>query len=227
LNNAVAVKNLTKHFKSGGKAIGAVDGISFQLEKGVFAAIIGKSGSGKTTLLNLLGALDQADSGQIEIGDTDITRLRNRKLDEYRRKTVGFIFQSYNLIPNLNALENVMLPMEFIGVPRKERQKRAQELLLSVGIDELRQKHKPTKLSGGEQQRVAIARAIANHPTIILADEPTGNLDTETGHQIVELLKKIAREENTTIIVVTHDTEVARKSQRVLYLRDGKLVHED
>jgi len=181
----------------------------------------------KQTRQYKLGALDRADSGQIEIGDTDITKLRNRKLDDYRRKTVGFIFQSYNLIPNLNALENVMLPMEFIGVPRKERQKRAQELLLSVEIDELRQKHKPAKLSGGEQQRVAIARAIANHPTIILADEPTGNLDTETGHRIVELLKKIAKEEKTTIIVATHDSEIARKSQRVLYLRDGKLVHED
>ncbi len=227
MNNAIVVKNLTKHFASGSKTIRAVDGVSFELEKGVFAAIIGKSGSGKTTLLNLLGALDREDSGRIEIGGTDITKLKNKKLDDYRRKTVGFTFQSYNLIPNLNALENVMLPMEFTGVPRKERQKRAKELLLSVGIDELRQKHKPTKLSGGEQQRVAIARALANHPTIILADEPTGNLDTETGRQIVELLKKIAREENTTIIVVTHDDEVARKSQKVLYLRDGKLVHED
>ncbi len=227
MNNAIIVKNLTKSFKSGGKTIKAADGISFELERGVFASIIGKSGSGKTTLLNLLGALDKVDGGQIEIDGTDITKLRNRKLDNYRRKTIGFVFQSYNLIPNLNALENVMLPMEFAGVSRKERKERAKNLLQSVGIDELRQKHKPTKLSGGEQQRVAIARALANHPAIVLADEPTGNLDTDTGYKIVDLLKKIAKEENTTIIVVTHDTDVARKSQRVFYLRDGKLVHED
>jgi len=227
LNNAILVKNLTKSFKSGGKVIKAVDGISFELERGVFASIIGKSGSGKTTLLNLLGALDKADSGQIEIDGVDITKLGGRKLDGYRRKTVGFTFQSYNLIPNLNALENVMLPMEFAGVSGRERRGRAKELLLSVGIDENRQKRKPAKLSGGEQQRVAIARALANQPTIILADEPTGNLDTDTGYKIVELLKKIAKEKNTTVIVVTHDNEIARKSQKVFYLRDGKLVHED
>lgn len=222
--NNIVVENLTKHFKSGSKIIKAVDGVSFELGKGVLASIIGKSGSGKTTLLNLIGALDRADSGSIVISGTDITKLRDSQLDNYRGKTVGFVFQSYNLIPNLNALENVMLPMEFAGVPRKQRGERAKKLLEEVGIDEARQKHKPPKLSGGEQQRVAIARALANQPAIILADEPTGNLDTETGHKIVMLLRKIAEQENTTVIVVTHDAEIAKKSQKVFYLKDGKLV---
>lgn len=222
--NNIVVENLTKHFKSGSKIIKAVDGVSFELGKGVLASIIGKSGSGKTTLLNLIGALDRADSGSIVISGTDITKLRDSQLDNYRGKTVGFVFQTYNLIPNLNALENVMLPMEFAGVPRKQRGERAKKLLLSVGVDEVRQKHKPPKLSGGEQQRVAIARALANQPAIILADEPTGNLDTETGHKIVTLLKEIAKQENTTVIVVTHDAEIAKKSQKVFYLKDGKLV---
>lgn len=219
----VAVKKLVKHFRSGDKIIKAVDGIDLELEKGTLAAVIGKSGSGKTTFLNLIGALDKADSGSIVIGGTDITRLKNSQLDRHRRETVGFIFQSYNLIPNLTALENVMLPMEFTGVPRKERRARAGELLLNVGIDEVRQKHKPTRLSGGEQQRVAIARALANRPAIILADEPTGNLDTETGHKIVMLLREVAKKGNTTVIVVTHDAEIAQESQKVFFLEDGKL----
>lgn len=220
----IVVKDLVKHFKSGSQVIKAVDGADFELGEGVLASIIGKSGSGKTTLLNLIGALDRADSGSITISGADITKLKNSQLDGFRRKTVGFVFQTYNLIPNLNALENVMLPMGFAGVPRKQRQKRAKKLLLSVGIDELRQKHRPPKLSGGEQQRVAIARALANQPAIILADEPTGNLDTETGHKIVMLLKKIANQENTTVIVATHDAEIAQKSQKVFYLKDGRLV---
>lgn len=224
MSNMIVVKDLVKHFKSGSKVIKAVDGAGFELGEGVLASIIGKSGSGKTTLLNLIGALDRADSGSITISGADITKLKNSQLDGFRRKTVGFVFQTYNLIPNLNALENVMLPMGFAGVPRKQRQKRAKKLLLSVGIDELRQKHRPPKLSGGEQQRVAIARALANQPAIILADEPTGNLDTETGHKIVMLLKKIANQENTTVIVATHDAEIAQKSKKVFYLKDGRLI---
>lgn len=224
MNNAIVVQNLKKGFRSGDKKIEAVNGVSFTLERGIFASMIGKSGSGKSTLLNLLGALDRADAGQIEIDGTDITKLRNRKLDEYRRKTIGFVFQFYNLIPNLSALENVMLPMEFTGVPQKERREHAKALLTSVGIDELRQKHHPAKLSGGEQRRVAIARSLANRPTIILADEPTGNLDTETGEKIIGLLKKLAKQEDTTVLVTTHDAEIAKESERVFHLQDGKLV---
>lgn len=224
MSSMIIVKDLVKHFKSGSKVIKAVDGASFELGEGVLVSIIGKSGSGKTTLLNLLGALDRVDSGSITIDGMGITKLKSSQLDCFRRKTVGFIFQSYNLIPNLSASENVMLPMEFAGVPRRKRRERARKLLLNVGIDELRQRHRPPKLSGGEQQRVAIARALANQPAIILADEPTGNLDTETGREIVMLLKKVAKQENTTVIVATHDAEIARKSQKVFYLKDGRLV---
>lgn len=225
--NAIAVKNLTKTFRSGNKAIQAVENLTFSVPQGAFVAIIGKSGSGKSTLLNLLGALDKPSSGQIEIGGQNITKLGLRQLDQHRRKTVGFVFQSYNLVPNLNALENVMLPMEFAGVGRKERLVQAKKLLQEVEIDDLRQRHLPNKLSGGEQQRVAIARALANHPVIILADEPTGNLDTDTGYKIVDLLKKVAKEEKATVVVVTHDQDLARVCDKTFYLRDGKIVHQD
>jgi putative ABC transport system ATP-binding protein len=219
------VRNLTRKFQSGDGAVHAVSDVSFEISEGQFASIIGKSGSGKTTLLSLLGTLDKPTNGSIDIDEHDVTKLSDHTLVGYRRKKIGFVFQGYNLIPNLTALENVMLPMSFEGISASERSKRAAELLDQVGInDENKQKRKPGRLSGGEQQRVAIARALANEPTLILADEPTGNLDSETGKMIFDLLHNLARTQNTTIIAVTHDLSIAGKTDISFRLQDGKLV---
>lgn len=220
----LSVKGLTKEFNTTGQRIKPVSDVSFDVPDGVFAAIIGKSGSGKSTLLALLGALDKPTTGSIAVGDTDITKLADAKLTEYRRHDIGFVFQQYNLIPNLTALENVMLPMEFARVPLVERRARAVELLEKVGLDSDKQQRRSNRLSGGEQQRVAIARALANNPKLILADEPTGNLDTATGKMIFELLHDLSRSKNVTIVAVTHDLEIAGKTDMSFQLRDGKLV---
>jgi putative ABC transport system ATP-binding protein len=217
----IAVTNLSKIFKSQGGDVAAVKDVSFTVNDGEFASIIGRSGSGKSTLLSLLGALDSPSDGSIVVGEKDITKLHDRALIDYRCRSIGFVFQSYNLIPNLSALENVMLPMEFAGVPKKEQRSRAFELLEQVGLDEEQARRKPTRLSGGQQQRVSIARALANNPQLILADEPTGNLDSQTGEMIFDLLHSLARSENTTIIAVTHDLEIAGKTDRTFMLQDG------
>lgn len=218
------VTNLTKEFSSEGGTVLAVDNVNFQVSQGQFASIIGKSGSGKSTLLSLLGALDRPTQGSIEVGEKDITKLGDHALIAYRCKKIGFVFQSYNLIPNLTALENVMLPMEFAKVSRAERKKRAQALLDQVGIGGAKQLRRPGKLSGGEQQRVAIARALANKPAVVLADEPTGNLDSQTGKMIFDLLHNLSRSENTTIIAVTHDLSIAGRTDVTFKLQDGKLT---
>ncbi|HRF28711.1 MAG TPA: ABC transporter ATP-binding protein [Candidatus Saccharibacteria bacterium] len=218
------VANVTKKFNSAGSDVTAVSDISFSVETGDFASIIGKSGSGKSTLLSLLGGLDQPSNGSIEIDGKDIARLGDHALIDYRCKRIGFVFQNYNLIPNLSALENVMLPMEFAGTSKRSRRVRASELLNQVGITDEKQSRKPGRLSGGEQQRVSIARALANNPSLILADEPTGNLDTGTGEMIFKLLHDLSRSQNTTIIVVTHDLDIAGKTDKVFRLRDGKLI---
>lgn len=220
----IKVENLKRHFKTPGNVVTAVDDISFTLDDGVFAAIIGKSGSGKSTLLSLLGTLDKPTSGEVEIDGEDVTKMGNHTMTKYRRSKIGFVFQSYNLIPNLSSMQNVMLPMEFAGVPHGERAKRASHLLEQVGLTKEQFKRKPMRLSGGEQQRVAIARALANKPKLILADEPTGNLDTDTGKLIVDLLHGLARSENTTILAVTHDSEIAKQTDQTFHLKDGKLV---
>lgn len=220
------VTDLKKVFKSGDVIVAAVDGVTFNVPDGQFASIIGKSGSGKSTLLSLLGALDKPTSGSITVGEKDITKLHDRSLIKYRGQKIGFVFQSYNLVPNLSALENVMLPMEFAHVPKKDRVERAKRLLSQVGLEGDKQKRKPGRLSGGEQQRVAIARALANKPQLILADEPTGNLDSQTGKMIFDLLHDLARTENTTIITVTHDLSIAGKTDVTFKLSDGKLVKE-
>lgn len=194
------VKNLSKEFKSGDTKVMAVDDVSLNIPRGTFAAVVGKSGSGKSTLLSLLGALDKPTQGEILVDERDIAKLGDRKLIKYRRDEIGFVFQSYNLVPNLSALENVMLLMEFAGIGTKERKKRAEKLLEEVGLTEEKFNRKPAKLSGGEQQRVAIARSLANKPKLILADEPTGNLDSVTGKIIIDLLKTLAKAEDTTII---------------------------
>jgi len=218
------VKNLVKTFQSGDTKVAATNDISFKVPDGQFASIVGRSGSGKTTLLSLLGALDKPTSGSIVVGDKDVTRMRDHELITYRGRSIGFVFQSYNLVPSLTALENVMLPMEFAKVPKQERIERAKALLLEVGLAEDQMERKPGRLSGGQQQRVAIARALANRPKLILADEPTGNLDSTTGKMIFDLLHTLSRKENTTIVVVTHDLEIAGKTDKVFQLDDGKLV---
>ena len=182
----VAVEELVKHFKSGGTTVPAVDGVSFMLPRGKMMAIKGASGSGKTTLLNLIGALDKPTSGRIMVDGTDVSHIHGGKEVKYRLNKVGFVFQSYYLIPDMTALENVMLPMELLGTKRDERETKARELLKRVGITDSRQARRPARLSGGEQQRVAIARSLVNDPLIIFADEPTGNLDSKSKEEIVD-----------------------------------------
>lgn len=222
----VEVKNLIKTFKTAAGDVEAARNISFSVPDGQFASIIGRSGSGKSTLLSLVGALDKPTSGSIIVGERDITKLTDHELIGYRGRTIGFVFQNYNLVPNLTALENVMLPMEFAKVPKAERQARARQLLDQVGLEGAKQQRKPGRLSGGEQQRVAIARALANRPKLILADEPTGNLDSQTGKMIFDLLHSLARTENTTIIAVTHDLSIAGKTDVTFQLQDGTLHHQ-
>lgn len=218
------VKDLKKSFTSGDTEVTAVNGLTFTVPEGQFASIIGRSGSGKSTLLSLLGALEKPTSGSIKIDGKEISKMRDHALIQYRCQTIGFVFQGYNLVPNLTALENVMLPMEFAKISKSERLERAGELLNQVGLTGDKQKRKPSRLSGGEQQRVAIARALANKPKLILADEPTGNLDSQTGKMIFDLLHKLAKSENTTILTVTHDLEIAGKSDKTFKLKDGKLT---
>jgi putative ABC transport system ATP-binding protein len=220
----IEVKELTRTFQSGDHKVTAVNDLNFQVEKGVFGAIVGKSGSGKSTLLSLLGALDKPTKGTITIDGQDLTKMGDHRLIGYRRDKIGFVFQNYNLIPNLTALENVMLPMEFAGVDAHKRRTRAEALLKEVGLSGDKLSRRPGKLSGGEQQRVAIARALSNNPQLILADEPTGNLDSATGKIIIDLLKNLAKTEDTTILAVTHDEGIASKAEVVFRLRDGKLI---
>lgn len=218
------VHNLTKEFQSGEHKVIAISDVSFSVPTGAFCAVIGKSGSGKSTLLFLLGTLDKTTSGTIEIDGQNITKMGDSKLIKYRREKIGFIFQNYNLIPNLAAIKNVMLPMEFAGVKPKNRKERGAFLLGQVGITSDKHNRKPGRLSGGEQQRVAIARALANKPKLILADEPTGNLDSATGQIIINLLRDLAKSQNTTIVVVTHDDGIASQSTITFKLKDGKLI---
>ncbi len=222
--NIIELKNVSKVFKLGDMEIRAVDDMSWSItDSGKLIAIMGPSGSGKTTLLNLLGALDIPDKGEVIIEGKDISRFSEKELTEYRKRKIGFVFQSYNLIPNLTALENVMLPMEFLGTASSEACSRAEKLLQEVKVAH-RKDQKPPKLSGGEQQRVAIARSLANNPDIILADEPTGNLDSKTGRAIIELLKNLAHSKNKTVIVITHDTGIVELADEKYTLRDGKIL---
>ena len=219
----LTVQNLTKSFASEGGTVHALKDVSFQVETGEFASIIGKSGSGKSTLLSMLGALDIPTSGEILVDDQNIATLSGSQQTTYRARKIGFVFQHYNLIPNLSALENVMLVLEFGGMPARDRRDRAEELLSEVGIEDDQQLRRPSRLSGGQQQRVSIARALANRPAIILADEPTGNLDSETGKKIFDLLHNLSRTQHTTILAVTHDLDIAGKTDRTFMLKDGKM----
>ena len=201
----------------------ALQGVDLQVEDGEFIAIVGASGSGKSTLLHLIGGIDRPTSGRVRISDIEITSLSDDELAELRARKVGFVFQFHNLIPTLTALENVELPMIFTGIKPAERRRRAEELLRSVGLEN-RLNHTPLQLSGGQQQRVAIARALANKPDVILADEPTGELDSKTGKSVMQTLKNIREEHGTTLVVVTHEREVAAMADRIIRLRDGRVV---
>ena len=224
-DNYIAVADgLTKHFGSGSTVVRAVDGVSFRVPRGRIVAVRGPSGCGKSTLLNLMGALDRPDAGRLTVDGIDVGRLSGPGEVAYRRRKVGFVFQQFNLVPELSAIENVTLPMEFVGKGTNGASRaRAGELLERVGIPQDRHGRRPAKLSGGEQQRIAIARALANDPAILLADEPTANLDSKTGRRIVELLRSL-RDANRTVVIATHDEAIAAKADLVLEMSDGRLV---
>ncbi len=217
----IALRGVTKLHRKGQETIHALDGIDLDVAEKGMVAIVGPSGSGKSSLLHVIGAMDRPSAGELRVAGQDLKTLPEAALTRFRRQTVGFVFQAFNLIPNLTAVENVMLPMEFNAVPTSERRERAGALLDRVGLGK-RVTHKPRELSGGEQQRVAIARALANDPPLVLADEATGNLDSKTGQVIYELLKEIARER--TVMVVTHAEVLAQMADRVVYIKDGRLV---
>ncbi|RLD15216.1 MAG: hypothetical protein DRI28_01225 [Caldiserica bacterium] len=218
----ISTENLTEEYLLGKVVVPALRGVDLKIKRGEFAVIMGPSGSGKSTLLNLLGGLQKPTGGKVFINGVDLSTLNENQLAIFRRKNVGFVFQAYNLIPTLTAIENVELPMIFYNISPNERKKRAEVLLTSLGLGD-RLHHRPSELSGGEQQRVSIARALANNPEIILADEPTGNLDTKTGGKIMEEMVKVNREFGKTIVMVTHDPEVAHFGDRIIHIRDGKI----
>jgi putative ABC transport system ATP-binding protein len=211
---------LVKTYELGGSVIRALDGVSLEIREGEMVAITGASGSGKSTLMNVLGCLDRPDEGRYELAGEDVSRLSKDRLAEIRNRHIGFVFQTFNLLPRMNALENVELPLLYAG-DRKARE-RAEEALRTVGLED-RMHHEPSQLSGGQRQRVAVARAIVSNPTIVLADEPTGNLDSKTGEDILRLFEKL-NEAGRTIIVVTHDPVVAEHCRREVHLRDGRIV---
>jgi putative ABC transport system ATP-binding protein len=216
----VVVRDLIRVYRLGSVEVQALRGLNMEVVEGEMVSIIGPSGSGKTTLLNIVGGLDQATGGQVQVGETVVTALQPSQLVDYRRRTVGHVFQALNLIPTLTAGENIELPMVAMGVPRKKRTERVAELLSIVGLTE-RASHKPEELSGGEQQRVAIATALANDAPVLLADEPTGELDTVNAKVVVDYLSKVNKELGKTIIMVTHDPSVARATDRILRIEDG------
>ena len=217
-------KNLTKHYRMGDVTVSALDGVDFSVERGEFVAIMGPSGSGKSTLLHLLGGLDTPSSGEIILAGQPLSGMSDDQITRFRRQKIGFIFQFYNLLPTLSASENVALPLLIEGVPATQYQQKVRDLLRRVDL-EPRSGHLPDQLSGGQQQRVAIARAFANEPEIVLADEPTGNLDSRSGTAILELLRLTCRELGATIIMVTHDPRAASYADRVVFLKDGQIVH--
>ncbi len=218
----IETRNLVKIYGNGNE-VRALDGVDMHVERGEFIAVMGPSGSGKSTLLNMLGALDRPTEGQVLLDGQDLSKIRD--LDRFRARTVGFVFQLHNLIPTLNALENVQVPMMGQTANGRKRQARGKDLLALVGLGD-RMHHLPNQLSGGQRQRVAIARSLANEPALVLADEPTGNLDSHSGAEVIALMHRLNRELGTTFIIVTHDSAVARQTQRVLVMQDGKIARE-
>ncbi|MEJ2595301.1 MAG: ABC transporter ATP-binding protein [bacterium] len=224
--NVIEIKDLVKIYNTSEVKVKAVNGITIDFEEGEFTAVVGPSGSGKTTFLNMLGGLDRPTSGSVEIGGTDIWNLSSRKLIDFRMNNIGFVFQSYNLIPVLTAGENVEFIMHLQGRPKKERENRTKELLEAVGIGD-RLKSRPAKLSGGQQQRVAVARALASRPQFILADEPTANLDSTSTSELLELMAVMNRKYKTTFIFATHDQRVMDKARRIVTIEDGKVLKDE
>jgi putative ABC transport system ATP-binding protein len=220
----VEAESVSRDYPMGAETVHAVRGVSLRIAAGEYVAIVGPSGCGKSTLLNLLGAIDRPSSGTIAIQGRRVDAMSDREATRFRLLHIGFVFQRFYLMPTLTARENVELPMAEARVPKSERQRRVRELLAYVGLEQ-RERHRPTQLSGGEQQRVAIARALANEPALLLADEPTGELDARTGAEVIALFARLNRD-GTTIVVVTHDEELARAAGRVVHMRDGVIVDE-
>ena len=224
MDNIIELINLKKSFMLGGEEIKAINNVTFRVKKGEFVAVIGPSGSGKSTLMNIIGLLDTSDSGKYILDGKEVSKLNDNKLAEIRNKKIGFIFQSFNLLPKLNAIENIKVPLVYQGVNNRKANELAHKFLNKVGLKG-RGKHLPSQLSGGQQQRVAIARALVNNPEIVLADEPTGALDSKTSSEIMDLLKEL-NDNGQTIILITHDINVARKAKRIVRISDGKLFEE-
>jgi ABC-type lipoprotein export system ATPase subunit len=223
---AIRSENLCRHYRMGETVIRAVDGVSLQVRAGEFVALLGSSGSGKSSILNLVAGLDRPTSGSVIVGDRDLAKLSREELAKYRLHVVGMVFQSFNLIASMTLAENVELPLRFAEVDRSQRQNQAREALERVGL-RARSDHRPSELSGGEQQRAALARALINRPQLLLADEPTGNLDSHTGTEIMEMVRRFNRELGMTVVMVTHERALAeRYAQRMIFLADGKLVDD-
>jgi len=222
----ITMRNIIKRYYIGQpNELQILNGIDLDIHEGEFVAIVGASGSGKSTLMNMIGALDKPTEGSYFLNDTDVSRLNDKQLSEIRNKEIGFVFQTFNLIPRANALKNVELPMLYAGMKKRERQERALELLKLVDMQD-RYTHKPNELSGGQKQRVAIARAMANDPSIILADEPTGALDSKTGHMVMDIFHRLHDEEGKTIVLITHSPELAAETERIITISDGSIISD-
>ncbi len=222
----IKIKNLVKNYQSGANVVHALKGISVDIDSGEFTAIAGPSGSGKTTMLNIIGCIDSLDNGTVLIGDKDIGTMQKLEKSYFRRENLGFIFQSYNLIPVLTAYENVAFPLNLLGLPEKEIKPRVMQILKEVGLEGMEDRI-PSKLSGGQQQRVSIARALVKNPQLVLADEPTANLDSNTGREILDLMLEMNRKHKTTFIFSTHDQMVMECAKRLLYLHDGEVIRDE
>lgn len=222
MGNIIEISNVRKVYRVGNEKVVALDNINLTIEEGEFCCFIGTSGSGKSTLLNLMAGLEKPTRGHIKIKDTYIEKLNEKRLALFRQNHIGFVFQSYNLLPTLNAIENVSLPLAFKGVPKHIRDKKAKAMLEAVGLGS-HLKHKPSQMSGGQQQRVGIARAFISNPEIVFADEPTGNLDSKTTKEVMELITSIARKNNQTLIIVSHDINIASYADRIIHIMDGNI----
>jgi putative ABC transport system ATP-binding protein len=225
MTTVVEMKNVAKYFGEGSSKVKALDGVDLTINKGEFVAIVGPSGSGKSTMMNLIGCLDRPTSGRVKIAGEDLSKLNDKKLTSLRNLAIGFVFQSFFLLPKTDALDNVATPLFYRGISSKEARKKAMQMLTKLGLGD-RHSHQSTELSGGQQQRVAIARALVTEPSLILADEPTGALDSNTGNQVMELFQQLNKE-GKTIVLITHDLDIAAKAKRRITLKDGKVISDD